>query len=246
MSAMSAMRPKPKFGPKKPVAPVVAPPTINLDDSDDSEEEDESTPMERSTNSQAPADDEPEDDEDEDEEDDRFPTLVETPKKGAKGSRQAGRPLILFERVVTDAPLQVNGILLFKNFDTLTFAVSPDDAKVINTALVEEFECDPDKPIVSYSEQLQAHTMRGKPNDALKAVFDGIQTKRSYTFKFTLGKWANPSERTSGVSISVVDVVDQKGNSVVKLDVKFPKGPTFSAGRMLTKEEAAEMKRNQA
>jgi hypothetical protein len=175
-------------------------------------------------------------------EDSRFPEI--TQKKGKGAVATSGRTPIIFERVATDAPFQLNGLLCFKNFDSLSFAVSKEDARQLNTALVEEFNCDPDKPLVKWSDDFGTFLLRGKPQGQLKIGYDQIEAKRGYTVKFNIGKWANPADGTSGISASILDLLDAKGASAVKLDIKFPKGSTFSAGRMLTKEEVAEMKRN--
>lgn len=213
---------------KKPVVPepIVHPIDVEDSDSEDSEPGDDNE-------SQAMEDE------------DRFPTMaLPKPKQSARG-RDQGRPAIFYERVITDAPLSLNGLMYNKAYDSFSFAISKADAEMCNIAIVEELGCDPATPLIKWSDDFNCYIMRGKPQGNLKINYDNVEAKRSYTIKFNIGKWANPSEGTSGVSASVIDLLDSKGTSLAKLDIKFPTGTSFTAGRRLSKEEIAERKRNQ-
>lgn len=216
---------------KAPPPPSQRPIEIDDDDEEDSEPEQEEA-------------DEPMEDDD----DMSFPVLKETPKKKAakKAAASAGpRSTITYRRIKTSAPFQVNAMLFFKNFDSLTFLVSPADAKAVNEDLSKNFGMDPDKPLIKYSDDWQAWMLRGKPVGTLKGIYDEIAQKRSYTVHFNIGEWANSADMTSGISAQVVQLFDPRGNPLAKApDIAFPAHSTYSAGRLITAEEEAEAKRN--
>lgn len=186
-----------------------------------------------------------EDDEDEDEEDNGlFPTMEVTTSKKKKSAVPNSRSPIVYTRKDTDAPFHVNGMLFFKNFGTLTFAISATDAEAINQDLVENFGCDKEKPLVKFDAGSGAWMLRGKPQGMMAMCLDDIAVKRAYGIQFNIGEWANLQTQESGVSAQIVGLLDKDGNSVVKVNVKFPQGGTYSAGRLISREEATEMARN--
>lgn len=225
----NAPTPKPaKAQAKAPPPAAKEPIKIDTDESDDSdvEREEENQPMDSG--------------------DDQFPVLKEAKQKKAKSGANGGqRSTITFRRIPTNAPFQINTLLFFKNFESFTFLVSPTDAKAINDDLVANFGVDPTKQLVKYSDDWQSWMLRGKPTGPLKASYEGIPVKRSYTIQFNVGEWANSADMTSGVSAQIVNMFDSEGNSLAKApEVDFPAHSTYSAGRLLTKEEAEEMKRS--
>lgn len=225
-----------KKGPNASFIKPAPPKPVEVSDNEDDDSDDEPAEVEKKRVEAAAMD------EDEDE-DTMFPSLkVSGPKKEKKAV--VDRVPIVFNRIKTDAPFQVNGLLFFKNYGTLTFAVSPEDAKYINHDLVENFGADPDKPLVKLDEGWKQFMLRGKPQGALAMCMDDIATKRSYTIHYYVGEWANSQTLESGVTAQIVDLRDKKGNSVIKVDISFPEGSSYSAGRLITAEEAEELKRS--
>lgn len=213
---------------KKINKPIVPEPVLVEDDSDDEYEEaganddGESQPMDEA----------------------EYPTLASSPTRQTEDG-DSKRPVVMYTRIQTDAPLVLKGLMYAKNFGGFSIAVSKADAKMCNLALVEELGCDPSKPLIKWNEDFGAWILRGKAQGNLKLNYDNIEPKRSYNVKFNVGTWAMPSEMKSGVSASIIDLIDEAGNSLAKLDIKFPSGTSFSVGRKLTKEEVEERKRNQ-
>lgn len=241
MSSFNGHKPIPakqgfKKGPHASFAkPPPVPRPVEVSDDEDDDSDDEPVVTEKKKVQPAAMEDE--------DESDMFPSIkVSGPKKDSKPV--VDRVPIIFNRIKTDAPFQVNGLLFFKNYGTLTFAVSPEDAKYINNDLVENFGADPDKPLVKLDEGWKQFMLRGKPQGALAMCMDDIATKRSYTIHYYVGEWANSQTLESGVTAQIVDLRDKKGNSVIKVDITFPEGSTYSAGRLITAEEAEELKRS--
>lgn len=185
-----------------------------------------------------------EEEESEDSEEDDLPMMSVAPaekKQKEKRSATPERIPILYNRVKTDAPFEMKGILFFKNFGSLNFAVSAADALAANSDIVNNFGMDPDTPLIKYDEAWQCWMLRGKAVGKVAMCVDSIATKKGYTIRFTIGAWANSKELTNGVSASITDLLDKKGNSVVKVDIKFPEGSSYSAGRLVNPEDEEEM-----
>lgn len=239
-ATLEAAKAKFKAGPHASVdtpKPKQAPAPIDVDSDDDSsDEEDEKE-------EKAVVDMDDEDDEDE-------VNPVEMPSMVFQSTAPKKKPVpnarapISFQRVVTDAPFHVNGVLFQKSaqYRTMAFAISPADADYINKDLVENFNIN--AALVKYDESIGSWLLRGKPQGAVDLAFNTIPANGGYTIVYNIGEWANAQTLEFGVSAQIIDLLDSKGNSTVKVSMKFPEGTTYSAGRRITAEEAAELKKN--